>query len=145
MLQLNFHSIIFCVTRYSPENPITVFSLIGHIWINFNPRCISSRISDHFPIHFLFKPKHQSERETCMFRIFNDMNYEKFKESIFSVDFSNILLTLDPNSALQNFYDHLLLTYNRCFPIKEKIGRNVNRSGWITQDLKFCIGKKCRS
>ena len=91
---------------------------------------------------FLYKTKYQSERETCMFKIYNDMNYKKFKKIISSADFSNMLLTLDPNSAFQNFYDHLILTYNRCFPIKKKIGRNVNRSGWITLDLKFCIGKK---
>ena len=105
---------------------------------------LDSRISDHFPIYFLFKTKHQSEREICMFRIFNDMNYKKLKESIFSAYFSNILLTLDPNSAFRNFYDHLLLTYNRCFSNKKKISRKVNRSGWITPDLKFCIGKKYR-
>ena len=79
-----------------------------------------------------------------MFRIFNDMNCEKFKLSIISADFSSVLLTLNPNSAFQNFYDHLLLTYNRRFPIKKKIGRNVNRSGWTTQDLKFYKGKKYR-
>ena len=83
MLQLNFHSITNC--------PITVF----------NPPCISSgaldsRILGHFTIHFIFKTKHQSERETCIFRIFKDMNYEKFKKSIFSADFSNILFRSRP-------------------------------------------------
>ena len=117
MLQLNFRLITNC--------PITVF----------NHPCISSGalnscISDNFPIHFLFKTKHQSESETCMFRIFEDMNYEKFKNSIFSADFSNILLTLDPNSMILNFNDHLLLTYKRCLPSRKKLaGMLIGQAG----------------
>ena len=64
LLSFNFYPIINLPTKYNPTNPITKFSLIDQIWINFYPLILESfvitnEISDHYSTCMCFQSNHK--------------------------------------------------------------------------------------
>ena len=60
-----------------------------------------------------------------------------------SIDFNDVYLCSDADSAFVMFYDHIFKVYNACFPIKNKVLKSWKvRDPWVTPVLKKCIRKK---
>lgn len=147
MLSFNYISCITCPTKYNPLNPITKYSLIDHIWINFSHDDITSgiiyeEISDHFPIFTILKTEIIHNHITNKSRIFNETNFGKFKNSFNSLDFTNVFISPNANDAYGVLHNLLFKTYNLSFPIKNNKRKPNQNLAWITPELKFCMKKK---
>ena len=145
MSAFNFISVINSPSKYNPNNPITKYSLIDQIWVNFTHLNISSGvicddISDHFPIFMHFKFTSKNSHKITRYRIFNDNNINKFN----SLDFTECFTSNSADVAYNIFHKLLYKSYNNSFPLKTKRIKSDNFSEWITPELKFCLKKKYR-
>ena len=149
MSAFNFISVINSPSKYNPNNPITKYSLIDQIWVNFTHLNISSGvicddISDHFPIFMHFKFTGKNSHKITRYRIFNDNNINKFKENFNSLDFTECFTSNSADVAYNIFHKLLYKSYYNSFPLKTKRIKSDNFSEWITPELKFCLKKKYR-
>jgi hypothetical protein len=134
-------------TRISPENSITKYSLIDHIWVKYPKVNLSSvlncEIADHLPtVAFLDIGNPQCKYKSNIKidkRIYDAPNVQQFKTEIENF-VNNINYAGDVSSLVDYFITNIYDIHNLCFPIK-KISINKIKP-WISHDLKVCIKKK---
>ena len=147
LISLSFTPHITLPTRYSLSNPITPFSVIDHIWSNFDAQIKSivfnHELSDHLPTMASFKIKTSPAAPIVIkTRTYNDENINYFKNRL-----TNLVSNTEGNpSSIDNdigvFVEQYEKTYFECFPLKNITLRKY--SPWINKGLKFCIEKKSK-
>ena len=136
-------------TRFCPENEITKFSLLDHIWVKYPKVRFSSvincEIADHLPtVAFLEPTNSQGKLNTNIKidkRIYDAASIEQFKTEIEN-SVNNFNYTGEISTQIDSFVSNLYDLHNIFFPIK-KISINKIKP-WITHDLKVCIKKKAK-
>ena len=100
-------------------------------------------LSDHYPIFHIDRQMKVKETEMFMYkRIFSPSNRDLFCRSLSETDWSEIYRTSDTQKAFDQFHNHLIALYNRCFPrirVKKKYN---NRKPWLSEALKNSIRYK---
>ena len=150
LLGRNFFPIINKATHYTPNNPITKFSLIDQIWSNFicGPIIFSGTINymitDHLPIFLSWSSVNSDNEQTIRFRNTNcETSKIRFFNSIRNMQY-RLLNSLNPCLLLKNFVDTFYNLYYECFPIKYKKRKTNMNKPWLSTELKFLIEKKHR-
>ena len=151
MLEKNFYPVITRATKINQNNIITPYSLLDQIWCNFkNGSChiagvLKIPISDHFPVYYNFNLNLKLNVKSVKYRIFSEVNHNRFRCLLNDLSMENILNFNEPNSCFNYLFDNFFRIYNLSFPIKKKkIKRNMVNAPWMTSDLKRCIAKKYR-
>ena len=148
MFEVGMAPIITIPTKVNPDNHLTRFSLIDHIWVS--PHVTNSQsfvhvtdITDHFFVGAVLKFPY-------------DINLSPQKERTrpltptgmvsFSIYLSNISLSLSENINLtfDRYISDVFKYYNASFPIKETSNRVKQFSPWMTPRLLQCIKKKSK-
>ena len=85
----------------------------------------------------MFKQKSTTADKCVYKRIHSDDNVAKFKNSLSSVNWSEILNGVDSNTDYDNFIKKFTKVYDECIPLKKsKINRKtIPQSPWITKGL----------
>jgi hypothetical protein len=147
ILCCNFYPVITKPTRLSPENSITSYSLLDHIWCNFscvsNPEAgvIDCDLSDHLMTFFYFETELSTAPSRKKTRHINADNIHVFMENMRSFPSLAITNINDPNLAMRSCLDELFKIYNSSFPIKSVV---IKKRGppWVTTEIKSLIKKK---
>ena len=140
-------------TRITESNA----TLIDHIWTNDirhtslnRSHIILTDITDHLPCVTVVKNSefHLKGYKTITKRVINDKNRLKFTRRISEV--KNIL-TFQVNNKSEpsleskhnNFFDHISMIYNECFPLVTKsIHSKTLSKPWITPVIQSLIKKE---
>ena len=100
-------------------------------------------LSDHYPIFHIDRQKKVKESEMFMYeRIFSPSNRDLFCRSLSETDWSEIYRTSDTQKAFDQFYNHFMALYNRCFPRTRVRKKYNNRKPWLSEALKNSIRYK---
>ena len=134
-------------TKYNPDNPITRFSLIDHVWTNIPSKIISSvvipiGISDHFPVSISFDLSNQREECCRKKRVFSARNNAAFSDIV--SNFNVQVIHDDMNLTFNSYFSNIFYHYNITYPLVTKTMKEGNNSPWITPALKLCIKKKAK-
>ena len=139
----NFLPYILSPTRITD----TSATCIDHIFIKLplkhaNSNIISgnilAEITDHLPnfIKIIGSTNTTKSSERPYTRIFSEANIEKFKTNLDTTDWHCLLSNEDVNMASKDFYNHVIKTYNQCFPIT-RLSRKKNKDKkWMTEGLR---------
>ena len=138
-------------THFTPDNPITKYSLIDHMWANFieNPECVSSvidfEVSDHLPTIFVWKCNSlkNPDKFTVFRRTRNELNQIRFSNLVFSINM-NRYVHMPPSDAVEQFLNEIYQLYYECFPLVKKKITTISEKPWITCEIKRLIDKKHR-
>ena len=149
MLSYGYFPMINRPAKINEENPITKYSLIDQIWVNFldsqnfNSGIILYKLTDHFPIYYSFKNNSIKSCKSITYRLITENSTRSFLSHIERSNLNSILNIHDPNDAYQRLNQKLFECYDECFPVKTKrIKSNPINAPWITLTLKKCIKKK---
>ena len=97
-------------------------------------------LSDHYPIFHIDRQMKVKETEMFMYkRIFSPSNRDLFCRSLSETDWSEIYRTSDTQKAFNEFHNHLIALFNRCFPrnrVKKKYNNRKNPSDIKTNCIK---------
>ena len=145
MMGDGFMMYITRATKYNPNNVITEYALIDHIWFNFRPidmrtGVILTCLTDHFSIFADFKTKVSNIVEKIKFRDYSDRNKINFINKVNHFNFN--IDSRSPahlNSSFNLFYNNFFKIFNSSMPIKCKTRKYGSYAPWMTPDLKFCI------
>ena len=152
MLSFNYFPLITRPTRINNNvNRIIPFSLVDHMWCNFNHNLchmsavIKTTISDHYPILYVFKSKLNNVIKRIKFRKINNNSINDFVNTVNNECFSNIYEIDNVDEAFTCFYNKLFSIYNVTCPVKKKrIRESKICNPSVTFKLKKCIKKKYR-
>jgi len=75
-------------------------------------------------------------------RSYNVRNVERFKDYLCAINWDDVFVIEDPQTAYTLFFEKLSDVYNKCFPLKKVKGTYYNRKPWLTQCLKQSIKRK---
>ena len=75
-------------------------------------------------------------KERTKVRIYGEKNKEKFKTELSKVDWKEVLLSNDPDTALEKFYEKFNTVINTCFPIKTISRKRIKDKPWVTLQLR---------
>lgn len=143
----NFFPLISLPTRYSPNNPLTKFSLIDHIWSNFSPDnkfeagVVEFEVADHLPIFCSFE---YLPNASLFYYTRNFTNTEKVNDFINkanNINFYNCN-TDDPEDMATHFSNNMYDIFNTSFPLCKRKIREKCRAKWMNDDVKSLINKK---
>ena len=146
MLELGMVPIITIPTKFSPENPITKFSLIDQVWTNIpgkvmNPFVIPCSITDHFPVSVSFDLL-QTNISCFKRRVFNHGRNLIFTGLVSRI--SPLVIDDDFNQTFSTYFLKVFASYDEAYPIIESIENLGKNSPWITPPIKTCIKKKAK-
>ena len=100
-------------------------------------------LTDHFPVHYMFRDKCLGIIRKVQFRLINEERKTAFINLVNGLDFSSVYRCEQLNAAFNDFLTKLLDAYNAAFPIKRKrVRNNLINAPWVTPQLKRCIKKK---
>ena len=100
-------------------------------------------VSDHSPIFHINQQVKVKETEMFMYkRIFSLSNRDLFCRSLCGTDWSEIYKTSDTQKAFEQFHNHFMALYNRCFPRTRVKNKYNNREPWLPEALKNSIRYK---
>ena len=100
-------------------------------------------LSDHYPIFHIDRQMKVKESEMFMYiRIFSPSNRDLFCRSLSETDWSEIYRTSDTQKAFDQFHNHFMALYNRCFPRTRVRKKYNNRKPWLSEALKNSIRYK---
>lgn len=144
-----FYSVIDKATRLSPENAITKYSLIDHIWFNFHPRdevesgVVLLEISDHMPVICKFNVNYSQQDSYFYTRKVSGIDRsDSFVQKVNNINFYNCD-TDDVNVFASYFLRNIYSAFTESFPIvKFKMKTQCRRAEWITDDIKYLTKKK---
>ena len=149
MLGFGFFPIITIPAKINENSVITPYSLIDQIWVNFSSGtnhdsgALVFPLTDHFPIHYMFKYSCFGILRTIVSRVINDDNIATFINLMCDADFWEVFQNQQLNHAFDQFYFKLLRIYNSAFPVrKKKVKNSLINAPWVTPQLKRCIRKK---
>ena len=146
MLEIGLYPVVNIPTKYNPENEITRYSIIDHVWTSMPSKvtnvCVYPyELTDHFPLSATFNFSQSAMKPaTKMKRVFNDRNNGLFTRLLFTVVVS--LINGDINQTFCNYFSQVWDMYERAFllhPLKKTDPQNCP---WMTQELKTCIRRK---
>ena len=149
LFELGMKPLVTLPTKVNPDNLLTPFSVIDHVWVSNGLQSdqtliIPIDITDHFPvISFISLPPSlvpgvlRSKRRRLTFR-----GKEMFKMLLSNVHVDITLM--DINRVYGDYFDMIIGGYNMAFPIENCTARNKNSYAWVTPGLKECIKKKAR-
>ena len=80
--------------------------------------------------------KHQNYQYRPLTRIISNKNVNKFKSDLDKTDWTQLLVTNDPNIAYNEFSSTLSTLFNNNFPLIKKSRKCVRDKPWITNALK---------
>ena len=89
-----------------------------------------SDISDHLPIFCSCLETRQTvnrKNDKIIVREKNEYNYNKFREKLSEVNWSELEDFNDPNQSYQTFHSKFSLIYNTSFPIKQTKKKNFTK------------------
>ena len=148
---LNYFPVIDKPTHLTPDNPITKYSLIDHIWSNFvvgsghRSGVIDYFISDHLPIFYMWElnepfvgPASYSFRDTISLN-----NRIAFLNDVSRISYDSWYMT-DPCEAVKQFMSVLYQMYYKCFPLIKKSRKIYKGKPWVTDSIKQLVNKKHR-
>lgn len=149
-LSHNYFLLINLPTRYSPENPITKYSLLDQIWCNFNPPSsfhsivFNTDIADHLPIMCYFKFEQTNLTEVITTRKLNcEENITNFITNVQNTDFISDTTSYNANVLASDFFDKIYNAYFNSFPLVSiRRRRQIRRREWMNDDLRRLIKKK---
>jgi hypothetical protein len=149
MLGLGFFPVITVPTRFSPDNSITKFSLLDHIWSNCILGCnhrsgaIDYEITDHLPVFYIFSAGPSNIERRITYRSYATRNVAKFVEGVASVDFDSFTNVESIDRSFSSFIDCMLRIFKKSFPLKKKkIFTGTSNPPWMTNDIRSLIRKK---
>ena len=130
-------------------------STIDHIFINNNlirntthrlGGSIFHDISDHLPVFLSIDNNRDTPelKKRAKIRIYGEKNKQKFKEELAKVDWKDVLLSTDPDTALDEFYKMFNSIINECFPIKTISRKRAKDKPWINLQLRKKIQHRDR-
>lgn len=146
----NYFPLITLPTRLSPNNPITKYSLLDHIWTNFSftdtlvSGVFDFELSDHLPVYCTFNYSPPVSITKRSYRKFNDEGKRKmFVDKINQLNFADCYDN-DPNIFCSRFLSKLYEIFYIVFPLCYfKINNRSSKSAiWMNDDLKKLIKKK---
>ena len=137
----SFIPLISKPTRISKHNATIIDHILTNSFINqnYSTGIVKTDITDHFPTFYISETEVNKTNETTYIfkRKITDDSLSQFKNALATnVDWDNILIYTDPNTAYNEFLRLFLLQYNTFFP-KEKIqikSKNI-ASPWITKGI----------
>ena len=126
-------------------------TLIDNIFTNQlhdNMKCglLFSDISDHLPIFCICLETRQTvnrknKNDKIIVREKNEHNYNKFREKLTEVNWSELEGFNDANQSYQTFHSRFSLIYNTSFPIKQLKQKNLTKP-WLSKGILKSIKKK---
>lgn len=143
-----FMPVITRPTRISPTNPVTKFSLIDHIWVNFSENVNSSgvvdaAISDHLLCYLVLDIGDCGFDSVSVIRPLHQKNIIKWVDYISHMSFQHILSIDSPSDAMSALLSELYTSYYKYFPTKQRM--NTDRKlPWVSKELEKLIKKKHR-
>ena len=151
LASFGFFPVINKATRIDLSNPITKFSLLDQIWINFsaseivNSGVIDAGISDHLTPYLLLSTDIPPPQTSC-FRPVNNRNcIAKFTALVSRLPLVRLSSAEDPGDALRAVLTALYDAYYKCFPLRQVRPQGGRISPpWMTRQLKSLIRKKYR-
>ena len=147
MLELSMHPVITIPTKYNPDNSITKFSLIDHVWTNMPSKIIGSfvmpiQISDHFPLSVSFDLSSQRTVSCHKKRIFKPRNNAFFTRLVSNMNLR--VIDDDINMTYDSYSSSVYDVYNMAYPLTTKVIKDGKNCPWITPSIKVCIKKKAK-
>ena len=74
--------------------------------------------------------------------MYSQRNIAKFKDTLNSTNWQNVMLSSDPQEAYTFFYQQLVTHYNTCFPLKTMKRCYSNRKPWMSEELRELVKRK---
>ena len=103
----------------------------GNLWCD---------LTDHLPNYTLIVNKYSKTKSMPRFiRIFSDCNIDKFKKVISVIDWQQLYVLDNVNSAYQLFIDLITRCYHTCFPLTKLSRKRSKDKIWLTPGLKLSI------
>jgi exonuclease III len=127
-------------TRITP----TSSTLLDHIYVNNTDRISNIQvsdvsISDHCPILCSWSCKipkpAKSDHTTIQYRCFKRFDKNVFLADLSCTNFANIHNCINPNDALNMFYDMFMPIVDRHAPLRRKRVKHQTVPGWMNADL----------
>ena len=151
MSETGYFPVVTRPTRVDPNNIISQYTLIDHIWSNFLPGTdhravvVDSAISDHmFPFFIFILHSVNGPSDQFSYLVYSERNIDRFKGSITVEEFVDVNEIENPCRAMSAFIDVLVSKYNESFPLRTGNRHRKGNFPWIDDDLKFLIKKKNR-
>jgi len=144
LLVNNFMPTIIMPTRITDSSA----TLVDHIYycegsnskrdVNIKSGNLWCDLTDHLPNYILIVNKYITiKRNLACVRIFSDRNIDKFKKVKSEINWQQLYLLDNVNSANQYFEDLITRCYHSCFPLT-KLSRKCSKDKmWITPGLKL--------
>lgn len=140
-------------TRFPPPNiknsKQIKTSLLDNIYVKMNhyesntPGILSTKQSDHFPVFVLGNKIKQKEprNKTVTYRNFSHINVQTFKNELEKIDWTQVTLQPDANSAYNLFHNVYQIIYDRNFPeITSKFNKYTHKTNpWVTKGIMKSI------
>lgn len=113
------------------------------MYMESNNGILCTDISDHFPVFSVMKAKReQANPEYIIKRIVNDVNIQKFKDKLSTIDWGNLIGNNGCQEAFSLFHSTFIRLYEECFPLKKIKISYRNRKSWLSLGLKNSIKVK---
>ena len=150
-LELMFSNMFVPVINKPTRIGKTSATIIDNIFTNSKDfdSCFSgilyTDITDHFPIFYIDNSHSLINVDEVTYitrRSYNVRNVERFKDSLCAINWDDVFVIEDPQTAYTLFFEKLSDVYNKCFPLKKVKGTYYNRKPWLTQCLKQSIKRK---
>jgi hypothetical protein len=108
--------------------------------IDFLNGIFYTEISDHFPVFAIsINAETINVPLCCTTRSFSQINIDKFKGNLQSLDWNVILLSSDCQDAYTTFHKMYTNCFEKSFPVKTTCINYKTRKPWLTQGLKNSI------
>lgn len=149
MFEVGFSPCITIPSKINPENPITKFSLVDHIWVSSiditKSFVFPVDITDHYPVGMsidLFIAQRFAGKS--MGRPLHERGKATFKMLLSNFNFNIRSFIQNFDEGFSNYFRQIFEIYERAFPMLEKNMRARKPAPWMTLKLKECIKKKAK-
>lgn len=146
MLELGLYPAIRIPTKYNPENTITKYSILDHVWTTMSGKVSNASvfpvgITDHYPLMVVFDFSNAITRKaTVKKRCFNYNNNCIFTRLLLGITLT--LINGDMNSTFNTYFTKVWDIYTRAFPLIPLRIKDSVVCPWMTPNLRICIRKK---
>ena len=156
MQSLNFFIHISRPTRFPIGNQAGEPAILDHIFTNFHDSfkvgILHYDFSDHLPIFInipllncIVKENGSSITAKKTFRVFSEGNKSRFSDLLSNMAWGEIMNSNDINTNTDNLLNHIMRTFDTCFPKKTKaISQKRKENPWISNAVVNSIKNKNR-
>jgi len=143
LLLHNFYPTVIMPTRIAEKSA----TLIDHVYFSPGSRPCKSDIqsgnlwcdiTDHLPNYFVLMNTNSTQKKTeqrPFVRLYSANNIQKFKDQISNIDWDQIYLDTDTNTAYAKFEQEISKCFNHCFPIVRLSRKHARDKKWMTAGL----------